>query len=157
MKLYFRYNKKPLPRYSVPDKELKKYVTTKADKKKNFYLIPPELFRIKDEPIHEIEEDNDVIEDDFSESGRSTTKTIYKRFVEDKEVALVDFKIIKKIGKGTFGTVYLVEMIENKKIYAMKQLRKDKIIESDSLVSTKLEKEILKMAYHTFLLVLDYV
>eukprot|EP00826_Nyctotherus_ovalis_P063145 TRINITY_DN9235_c0_g4_i2.p1 TRINITY_DN9235_c0_g4~~TRINITY_DN9235_c0_g4_i2.p1 ORF type:complete len:308 (+),score=114.64 TRINITY_DN9235_c0_g4_i2:820-1743(+) len=48
-------------------------------------------------------------------------------------------------------------MIENGKIYALKQLRKDLLIQTDALVCAKLEKEVLKRARHPFLIGLDYV
>lgn len=47
------------------------------------------------------------------------------------------------IGRGTFGKVYLVENNRNKKLYAMKSIRKDVIIDHDSLESLKVEKLIL--------------
>ena len=36
-----------------------------------------------------------------------------------------DFKIIKVIGRGTFGKVFLVKLKTNGKIYAMKVLKKE--------------------------------
>jgi serine/threonine protein kinase len=39
-----------------------------------------------------------------------------------------DFKVHALLGKGSFGEVYLVEKIDDKKIYAMKVLHKSNII-----------------------------
>lgn len=36
-----------------------------------------------------------------------------------------DFKILKVIGRGSFGKVYLVQKKDNDKLYAMKTLKKD--------------------------------
>lgn len=36
-----------------------------------------------------------------------------------------DFKILKVIGRGSFGKVYLVQKKENDKLFAMKTLKKD--------------------------------
>jgi serine/threonine protein kinase len=47
------------------------------------------------------------------------------------------------IGKGSFGKVFLVEKKDTKKVFAMKSLRKDVILEYDQIESTLLEKEIL--------------
>lgn len=44
-------------------------------------------------------------------------------------VNLNDFKIISVIGQGSFGKVFLVEKKSDKKIYAMKTLRKDVIMD----------------------------
>lgn len=37
-----------------------------------------------------------------------------------KKISLDDFKIMKCVGEGAFGEVYLVRMIENNTIYALK-------------------------------------
>jgi len=43
---------------------------------------------------------------------------------------LSDFNIKKMIGRGTFGKVYIVEHGEDKKLYAMKCIRKDLVLEN---------------------------
>jgi serine/threonine protein kinase len=95
--------------------------------------------------------------DEESTSERSESKSLYILNEEDKEVTLEDFKIIKKIGKGGFGVIYLVEKIKDETIYAMKQLRKDIIINKHAVICAKLEKEILKLAKHQFLIGMKYV
>ena len=47
----------------------------------------------------------------------------------DYSVTLDDFKILKVIDKGSFGKVFLVEMKRTGKLYAMKRIRKDILIE----------------------------
>ena len=42
---------------------------------------------------------------------------------------LADFKIIVVLGKGTFGKVFLSEFNRDKKLYAIKVIRKDILIE----------------------------
>lgn len=44
---------------------------------------------------------------------------------------LQDFQILRMIGKGTFGKVYLVQNQLDKEIYAMKCIRKDIIIDNE--------------------------
>jgi serine/threonine protein kinase len=41
---------------------------------------------------------------------------------------LEDFELIKCIGRGTFGKVFLVKCKRNDKLYAMKVIRKDIVI-----------------------------
>ena len=65
--------------------------------------------------------------------------------------------IKKVIGRGSFGKVFLVEKKGQKDVYAMKSLRKDVILDYDQVESTKLEKEILMMADHPFLVGMHYV
>eukprot|EP01022_Parablepharisma_sp_SALTPOND_P013318 TRINITY_DN1774_c3_g1_i1.p3 TRINITY_DN1774_c3_g1~~TRINITY_DN1774_c3_g1_i1.p3 ORF type:complete len:406 (-),score=68.49 TRINITY_DN1774_c3_g1_i1:169-1386(-) len=150
-----------MPRYAVPHLYLKEFTTTKSEKKKNKFKIPDEAYRISESiaatglPGGSADDAKGGI--DLFEESKSRSKTIYQRNTAEKPVTLADFKIIKKIGKGAFGTVYLVEKIDNGNLYAMKQLRKDFIIKNDALVCAKLEKEVLKRTHHPFLVSLDYV
>lgn len=48
-----------------------------------------------------------------------------------KEIGVDDFRIMKVIGRGSFGKVYMVEKRDNKKIYAMKTLQKDMILRTN--------------------------
>ena len=38
------------------------------------------------------------------------------------------FNVIERLGKGSFGSVYLVEKKSTSKIYAMKVLEKEKVL-----------------------------
>lgn len=60
-----------------------------------------------------------------------------------KEPNLDDFKIKFVIGKGTFGKVFLAEFSFDKKLYAIKVIRKDILIEYNQIKNTKLEKDIM--------------
>jgi len=42
---------------------------------------------------------------------------------------LADFKMLVVLGKGTFGKVFLAEFNKNKKLFAVKVIRKDILIE----------------------------
>ena len=46
-------------------------------------------------------------------------------------VKLQDFKLVTVLGRGTFGKVYLAELAVNKKLYAIKSIRKDVLLEYD--------------------------
>lgn len=61
------------------------------------------------------------------------------------------------IGRGSFGKVFLIQKIDDGKVYAMKSLRKDVILDYDQVESTKLEKDILLQAEHPFLVGMKYV
>ena len=76
---------------------------------------------------------------------------------KETKVNLRDFRIISVIGKGSYGKVFLVQKNENKKVYAMKSLRKDVILANDKIESTLLEKDILLEADHPFLVGMEYV
>ena len=74
-----------------------------------------------------------------------------------KELTLESFKIISVLGKGTFGKVYLTELIDDGSLYAIKAIRKDVLIETEQVESTKLERDILLECDHPFLCGMDYV
>lgn len=77
----------------------------------------------------------------------------------DGSVKLEDFDIISQLGRGTFGRVYLAELNKGstKKLYAIKAIRKDVLIEYDQVQSTLLEKDIMFEADHPFLVGMDYL
>jgi protein-serine/threonine kinase len=83
---------------------------------------------------------------------------IFTRNQADKLVIkLEDFVIMKMVGKGTFGKVFLVQHMITKKIYAMKCIRKDIVIDNEQFENIKLEKDILYTIEHPFIVSMDYV
>lgn len=62
-----------------------------------------------------------------------------------------DFELIELLGKGAYGKVYKSKLKENDKIFAIKMIKKSKIIKKHKLQSTKEEKNILMMVKHPFL------
>lgn len=83
---------------------------------------------------------------------------LFTRKHEEKGgVKLQDFIIMKLIGKGAFGKVYLTQHRTTKKLYAMKCIRKDVVIDQDFFESLKLEKDILYGVEHPFIVSMDYV
>ncbi|KAJ3260212.1 Serine/threonine kinase [Chytriomyces hyalinus] len=72
----------------------------------------------------------------------------------DKRVSLEDFNLISVIGRGAFGKVMLIEEKSTNRLYAMKALKKDFLIDNDDVISSKLEKKVLAKASlvrHAFL------
>lgn len=87
--------------------------------------------------------------------GRSNTLFIKNQ--NEKEAVLEDFVCKSVIGKGSFGKVFLVQKKGTDRVFAMKSLRKDVIIDYDQVESTMLEKQILQKADHPFLVGMEYV
>lgn len=55
------------------------------------------------------------------------------------------YKIIKEIGNGSFGKVFLVENVQNNEFYALKRLKREEIIKSNYLYSAYWkELEVMK-------------
>lgn len=53
------------------------------------------------------------------------------------KVSKKDFGILKVIGRGSYGKVYMVNYIANNQIYAMKSLKKEMLIKTASVEGTK--------------------
>ncbi|EGE05620.1 AGC/PKC protein kinase [Trichophyton equinum CBS 127.97] len=70
-------------------------------------------------------------------------------------IGLDHFNFLAVLGKGNFGKVMLAESKTSKKLYAIKVLKKEFIIENDEVESTKSEKRVFLIANkerHPFLL-----
>jgi serine/threonine protein kinase len=67
-----------------------------------------------------------------------------------------DFHLIKVIGRGTFGKVFMVRKKDTNVIYAMKVLKKEQIASRNLRVKTKAEREILEKIKNPFIVDLHY-
>jgi len=67
-----------------------------------------------------------------------------------------DFELLVVIGKGSFGKVMQVKKKDTGKVYAMKVLRKETIIQRKQVAHTRAEKTILQMIQHPFIVTLHY-
>jgi len=71
-------------------------------------------------------------------------------------VSADDFELMNVIGKGSFGKVMQVRMKKTGKIYAMKMLSKQHIVENNEIEHTMSERTILEKIHHPFLVNLNY-
>ena len=76
---------------------------------------------------------------------------------KEAPATLDQFEILRLIGRGAFGKVFLTEFLKNGKLYAMKCIRKELIVEHDQMQNLTMERDILKAADHPFLINLDYI
>ena len=96
---------KTLAVYGVPHHFLKDFVTSKADRKKGIMRIPEEGFRIKDEAGKS--DSMKEILDQLPNFQKTKAHSIYQKNKSEKKVMLDEFKVIKMLGKGSFGQVPL--------------------------------------------------
>lgn len=78
-------------------------------------------------------------------------------FRRDADVKYEDFTLKMLLGRGTFGKVYLAELVKKKQLYAIKVIRKDVLVEYNQVQNTQLEKDILFSCDHQNLVGMDYL
>ena len=86
----------------------------------------------------------------------SKPKKLYeiKKVVPQKEEKLTksSFEFINIIGRGGFGKVWKVYSRKYKKVFAMKEMSKTKIIDKKSENSVKSERDLLELMHHPFII-----
>lgn len=86
---------------------------------------------------------------------RKTPASVAPDHGAGRRIGLDNFNFLAVLGKGNFGKVMLAETKETKKLYAIKVLKKEFIIENDEVESTRSEKRVFLIANkerHPFLL-----
>ena len=73
-----------------------------------------------------------------------------------KKVGLGDFDILRLVGAGAYGKVYLVSHRATETCYAMKILHKNLLMQTNSIASTRSERDILRKIRHPFFVSLHY-
>ena len=73
-----------------------------------------------------------------------------------ENITASNFICLAQLGKGSFGEVYLVEKKNSTEKYAMKVLRKERIIGQNLLKYALAERNVLSMSNHPFIVKLSY-
>ena len=90
----------------------------------------------------------------IKESKEQLTKDLAE--VASSKVNFASFNIIKTLGSGAFGKVFLAKLISNGKLYALKALKKKNLILQKQLKYAIIEANILKQANHPFIINLHF-
>ncbi len=72
------------------------------------------------------------------------------------KITIRDFELVKVIGKGSFGKVLLVRRQKSTKLFAMKVLDKQNIMQRNQVVHTLTERRVLGQIKHPFIVTLHY-
>ncbi|WVZ07566.1 hypothetical protein V8G54_020912 [Vigna mungo] len=115
--------------------------------------------------IHETEDSLELEDYDDGETFKDIKES---SFVEEslkdgdgniskiQRVSIEDFEILKVVGQGAFAKVYQVRKKGTLEIYAMKVMRKDKIMEKNHTEYMKAERDIWTKIEHPFVVQLRY-
>lgn len=71
-------------------------------------------------------------------------------------VGLDDFELLRVLGKGSFGKVFLVRLIATGEVYAMKVLKKSEVVRRRQVEHTKAERRIMGGIDHPFVVALRF-
>ena len=142
------------PIYYVPLMNLNEVMTTQSNLKTKHFVRPnKEHLKIMNlEKFKDIEQNEQKRKTEL----RKNTKTLYSSKKDVPDMSIDDFELLKLLGKGAFGKVFLVQKKDDEKMYAIKVLKKTSIIELNQLEHTKAEKMILSHVNHQFLVSLVY-
>ncbi|OHT00830.1 AGC family protein kinase [Tritrichomonas foetus] len=75
---------------------------------------------------------------------------------QNKKMSLDNFNIISVIGRGYYGKVMLVEDPKKHDFYAIKSIRKSKLVDSDKIQTVISERNILAEISHPFIIDLKF-
>ncbi len=89
--------------------------------------------------------------------GEGESQLLYSKSSERDKVALEQFQMISVVGRGTFGKVYLAYLPLTDKYYAIKSMRKDVIVDKNSIENINLERLIMLQVDHPFIVNMHYV
>jgi hypothetical protein len=94
---------KNLPIYGVPHHFLKDFVMTKSDRKKSIWKVPGEEFRLKEEDVMVEAVPVPGMFDEIPNFKKTKATSLYQKNKADKRVLIDEFKVLKVLGKGSFG------------------------------------------------------
>lgn len=107
-------------------------------------------------------QNHDEIEEMDSDLDEDKVNSENNRLNHEKSVCLITtetldhFTLLKVIGKGAFGRVFLAKK-NTGEVFAMKRIRKDKVLRSGAVENILLERKILSEVNHPLLLKLRHV
>uniref|UniRef100_A0A7S3UXK8 AGC protein kinase n=1 Tax=Aplanochytrium stocchinoi TaxID=215587 RepID=A0A7S3UXK8_9STRA len=88
---------------------------------------------------------------DFLEVHKHSRKRSGKR-----EIGIEDFELLKLLGKGSFGQVFLVRVVGTSDMFAMKVLKKSEVKKRRQIEHTKTELRVMGGSSHPFICTLRY-
>jgi protein kinase A len=85
-------------------------------------------------------------------STSSLSKLPDKSSVSSGKYGLNDFEVMRSLGTGSFGRVHLVCSVHNGRYYAMKVLKKERVVRMKQVEHTNDERRMLALVEHPFII-----
>lgn len=84
--------------------------------------------------------------------SKKVSRHAYRDTTTKGKYSLNDFQILRTLGTGSFGRVHLTRSIHNGRFYAMKVLKKERVVNMKQVEHTNDERRMLKLAQHPFII-----
>ncbi|KAH3670264.1 hypothetical protein WICMUC_004917 [Wickerhamomyces mucosus] len=85
-------------------------------------------------------------------SQQSVSKLPNKSAVSKGKYGLNDFQVMRSLGTGSFGRVHLARSVHNSRYYAMKVLKKERVVKMKQVEHTNDERRMLALVEHPFII-----
>ena len=149
-----------MPVCEIKEKSLKNYVTHERDKKRNrqiskmnlSFQISTKSFVNKNKQFVEKEETNKKNSENNYNNLRMMSYGDFKDFIiMESSIKIDHFKLIKEIKRDYFGSYIIGKYLKDNKIYILKSINKEYLIENNLIDSIILEKQILQKMEFPFI------
>jgi len=150
-KVYYEETKKDLKICGIDKKSLKDYVTSKKEKKKDadFTRMPDNCTVSLHYFLHGVESECLSLQRKTAKLLKVSDSDAVKALrCELKNYSINDFKKIKLIGVNVFTKLYIVEQVNTKEYYFLKEIKKIKLIENNLIDSALNENKITSQMDH---------
>lgn len=138
----------PIKIYFVEDIDLQKFTKYEGDKVEKIPPVTPQKFDLK--------AFDSMIKQKNNELENSVKNTEMIISVDGSKVTENSFEVLKALGKGYFGRVFLVEKKDDKQLFALKVISKLDIIKRNFFDNLKNEKKIMEKIKNPFVVNLEY-
>jgi len=108
----------------------------------------------------EIELNDTIEEEKFISKSFTNTQSSQEEIKNLSEpsdkMSLSSFTILEKIGSGTYGSIFKVELKNTKKVYALKMISKDFLFKTKQVKYAMGEAQLLKVINHSFIIKMHF-
>ena len=112
----------------------------------------------KERSLASLSEWKEILErSSFQDDASGQSELLYSGSSERDKLTLEEFQLISMVGRGSFGKVYLAYLPATQRYYALKSIRKDMILDKNSIQNIDLERLIMLQVDHPFIVNMQFV